>query len=111
SSCQFFWIMDFSFRYPATIQSWRAFWKPQRSADGARMANILNPALLARAASVVRNGGHITNRSNGEARSLQGTECRFTTGTRAGNLNFKRAHAMLLRLAGAILSGDLRRKR
>jgi hypothetical protein len=35
SSCQFFWIMLASFRYPATIQSWRVNGKPRRSAHRA----------------------------------------------------------------------------
>jgi hypothetical protein len=26
SSCQFFWIIGISFRFPATIQSWPAIW-------------------------------------------------------------------------------------
>jgi hypothetical protein len=27
NSCQFFWIIIWSFQCPATIQSWRAIWK------------------------------------------------------------------------------------
>src|SRR5690606_3147042 len=110
SSCQFFWIMDFSFRYPATIQSWRAFWKPQRSVEALVRQIVLDPALLARAASVMRDGGHITDGGNGEARRLQGAKGGFTTRTRTGNFDLKRPHAMLLRLASAILSSNLGRE-
>src|SRR5690606_6078826 len=66
-----------------------------------------DPALLARAASIVRNGSHVANGCNGEACRLQGTQSRFTARAGAGDLNLERAHAMLLRLAGAILSCNL----
>jgi hypothetical protein len=35
SSCQFFWIMLPSFRFPTTIQSWWAIWKIAKAPDGA----------------------------------------------------------------------------
>src|SRR6202795_4127162 len=61
-----------------------------------------NPPALARTAAIVRDRRHVADRCDGEARSLQRTERRFAARTGTGNFNFKRAHAVLLRLLGDV---------
>src|SRR5690606_37619053 len=64
-------------------------------------------ALLARAATVVRNRRHVADRSDHEAGGLQSAQGGFTTGTGAADFDFKRLHAVFLGLLGAVLGSDL----
>src|SRR6202000_2978683 len=64
---------------------------------------------LARTATIVRDRRHVTDRGDGEARSLQRAKRRFTARTGASNFNLQRAHAVFLRLLGDVFRGNLRR--
>src|SRR5208337_1481758 len=68
-------------------------------------------AALARTAAVMRDGGHVADRSHGEARRLDRAQRGFASRAGAGNLDLERAHAMLGRLAHGVFGGDLRRER
>src|SRR6267142_644699 len=67
-----------------------------------------NPPALARPAAIVRDRGHVADRGDGEARSLQRAKRRFAARTRAGDFNLQRAHAVFLRLLGDVFGRDLR---
>ncbi len=73
--------------------------------------DVLYAPPLARTASVVRDRGHIADRGDGEAGRLQRAQRRFTPGAGPCDFDFERAHAVLLRLLGRVLGGDLRRIR
>src|SRR5262249_46963228 len=63
---------------------------------------------LTRAAAIVGNRGHVTDRGDGETGGLQGTRCLFPARPRALHLDFKGPHPMLLRFFRRVLGGDLR---
>ena len=75
------------------------------------VARVSDAAALARAATVMGNGGHIANRSDLKANSLQSTQSRFTARTRAAHHNVQHFHPVFTRLAARIFSGNLRRVR
>src|SRR5262249_45290587 len=66
---------------------------------------------FARPAAVMWNGRHVTDRRDHETGRLQRAQRRLAARTGARNLDLERAHAVLLRLLGRILTGDLRRIR
>gem|GEM_PF-2431446 len=67
----------------------------------------LDPALLARTATVVRDRRNIADRRDHKAGSLKGAQRRFTARARSANLDFEGAHAVFLSLLGAIFGSDL----
>src|ERR1700733_14722973 len=116
SSCQFFWIVTV-FTHAASYQDdwrWRSRISPRltkyKTIAGRIAARGLasNAPALARTATIVRDRGHIADRGDGEARSLQRTKRRFTARTRACTFNLQRAHAVFLRLLGDVFRRDLR---
>src|SRR5581483_3269149 len=90
-------------------------WGPNRAAaNGSHVPSTgcpLDAPPLARAATVVRDRRYVTDRRDREAGRLQRTQRRFAAGAGARDFDFERAHAVLLRLLGGVLGGDLRRVR
>src|SRR5450432_3376215 len=119
SSCQFFWIVTVSPMGQSICH--RNHWR-WRSRDQSRVICVLktsrgselpahrksNPPALARTAAIVRDRGHVADRGDGEARSLQRAQRRFTARTGACHFDFQRAHAVFLRLLGNVFRRDLR---
>src|SRR4051794_17544135 len=62
---------------------------------------------LARAASVMRDRGHVTDRGDGEAAGLQRAKSGLTAGAGTRNLDLEGAHAVLGSLAARVLGSDL----
>src|SRR5467141_2224161 len=56
----------------------------------------------------VRDRRHVTDRCDGEARSLQRTKRRFAARTRTSNFHLQRTHTVFLRLLGDVFRRDLR---
>ena len=69
-----------------------------------------DPPAFGRAAAIMRDRRHIADRGDGEAGGLQGAQRRLAPRAGAAHIHVERAHAVLLRLAGAVLGGDLRRE-
>src|SRR5918994_6581129 len=67
----------------------------------------LDPAPLARPATVVGNRGHVTDRGDREADALQRAERRFATRAGPANLHFQGLHAVLHGFAAGLLGSDL----
>src|ERR1051325_5981978 len=115
SSCQFFWIVTsspFSLARAVPAQSHSARGKIQRrrTADAGPPDAICSDApALARPAAVVRDRRHVADRSDHEAGRLQRAQRRFAARAGSRDLELERAHAVLLRLLGGVLGGDLRR--
>jgi hypothetical protein len=61
-----------------------------------------------RAAAIVRDRSHISNRGNAEAGGLKSAHRRFATRTRPAGFHFQHAHAVLLRLPSHSLRSHLR---
>src|SRR6185437_13504180 len=76
-----------------------------------KRAKTSDAAALAGTAAVVRDRRHVADRSDVEAGRLDGAQRRFAPGTGAGNLNLKRAQAVLAGLAHGVLGRHLRRER
>src|SRR4051812_47618037 len=68
----------------------------------------LDPAPLGRPATVVRLRGDIGNRTDLEAGGLQRPDCRLAARARALDEHVDLLDAVLLRLAGGVLGGQLR---
>src|SRR5215217_561568 len=111
SSCQFFWITT----TPHEVRLEGRFWTSplNRNARGWRPTRriTLDAATLARAAAIVRDRRHVTDRGDGEAGRLQGAQSGLTAGAGTRHLDLEGTHAVLGSLAGRIFSGDLRRIR
>src|SRR5580704_6102922 len=115
SSCQFFWIVTVSPR--GQLNCHLALWAAdqpaacakQKTREAARppARQRSNPPTLARTAAIVRDRRHVTDRGDGEARSLQRAQRRLAARTGASHFHFQRAHAVFLRLLGNILRRDL----
>src|SRR5207248_5519213 len=119
SSCQFFWIVTLS---PIALRGAVGARTPLRSVGsklGSRSSGgrccisfigrrSLYAPPLARAAAIVRNRGHVADRGDGEAGSLQRAQRRFPARARARHLDFKGSHPMLLCLFRRVFGGDLR---
>src|SRR3954470_191113 len=111
SSCQFFWITviiishgcGISPAHPAPLSGINSI----RRRANARRNETLDAAALARPAAIVRDRGHVTDRRNREARSLQCAQYRLAARAGSCDLDLERAHAVLLRLLRGILRCDL----
>src|SRR5262245_13927493 len=121
SSCQFFWIVTvFTHTGRPICASNRRRWRsrniprrtiPKNHRETERPPRDFyksNAPALARTATIVRDRGHVADRGDGEARSLQRTKRRFAARTGAGHFHFQRAHAVFLRLLGDVFGGNLR---
>src|SRR6201999_2888833 len=114
NSCQFFWITSSPFQrrgHDGLAQTPPAVWGKISGSSGRapRPRNATSHATtLPRPTTVVRNGGHVADGSNGETGRLQRAQRRLAARTRARHLDLERAHAVLLRLLGGILGRDLR---
>src|SRR5215211_3950183 len=120
NSCQFFWIVTVFTHTGQSIcasNHWR--WKSRispranskdhrRRLEAAGDTSKSNAPALARTATIMRDRGYVTDRGDGEARSLQRTKRRLAARTGAGNFNFQRAHAVFLRLLGNVFGRNLR---
>src|SRR4051794_17282789 len=82
--------------------------KSSRTDAPPAVEKTLHPPALARTAAIVRDRGHVADRGDGEARSLQRAERRFAARTGTGDFNLQRAHAVFLRLLGDVFGRDLR---
>src|SRR5262249_43022696 len=69
------------------------------------------PATLARPATIVRDRRYIADRRHREARGLQRTQRRLAARAGTRDLDLEGAHAVLHRLLGGVLRGDLRGER
>src|ERR1051326_8142885 len=115
SSCQFFWIVTLS---PMALRGAIASRAPLRSvrprSSGGRCSicsivpDVLYAPPLAGGAAVMRDWRHAADRRDGEAGGLQRAQRRFAARAGTRDLDFERAHAVLLRLLGGVLGGDLR---
>src|SRR5262249_30722325 len=117
SSCQFFWIVTsitirLARAVPALSHSARGKIQRRRTA-GCRPAggNRSDPAALARPATVVWDRRHVADRRDHETGRLERAQRRLATRAGSRDLDLERAHAVLLRLLGDVLAGDLRRVR
>src|SRR4051812_39526729 len=116
SSCQFFWITVIMPSQPVAGFS-RASRSAQRdrfntaASANARRNETLDAPALARPAAIVRDRRHVTDRRHGEPRSLQRTQRGLAARAGSCDLDFERAHAVLLRLLRGILRRNLRGER
>src|SRR5215471_21235147 len=101
SSCQFFWIVTVSpSGQPACHLALEIADQSAREFQTVRMRGSLprerssDPPPLARTATIVRDRRHVSDRSDGEARSLQRAERRLAARTGTRDLDFQRAHAV-----------------
>ena len=86
-------------------------WGRAKMHDPKAFRNVLDAAALWWAAAVVRHWRNITNRRDVETSSSQSAQCAFTTGAWTLHLDFKRFHAVVLRLFGHIFRSHLSRVR
>src|SRR3954470_24338861 len=70
-----------------------------------------DPPALRRTAAVVRHRGHVLDLPDLEAGGLQGADRGLAAGAGTLHEDVDLLHAVLLRLAGAVLGGHLRRER
>src|SRR5215470_2889848 len=99
SSCQFFWITL------SAMASAASFGRGPHSAPWGILRRRRTPVrppdersnapALARAAAVVRDRGHVTDRSDGETGGLERAQRRLAAGPGTCDLDFERAHAVL----------------
>src|SRR6201996_9836462 len=75
------------------------------------MSSYLDPATLGRAAAVVRLGGDVRDRADLQAGGLQRPDRGLAARTRALHEHVDLLDAVLLRLAGSVLGGQLRGER
>src|SRR5581483_6633187 len=61
--------------------------------------------------TIVRDRRYVADRRHREARGLQGAQRRLASRTRTGDLDLEGAHAVLHRLLGSVLGGNLRGER
>ena len=75
---------------------------------GPKVVKSSDPATFRRAAAIMCNRCHVTDRGDVEPDSRQSAQRTFATGTGALHFDFERAHAVFLRLAARIFGGHLR---
>src|SRR4029077_286689 len=114
SSCQFFWITSSPFQRRGLVAPSAPHPPRGENLGGSTNAGKnpreekSHPTTFTRPAPVVRDRGDVADRSNRKTGGLQRTQRRLPARPGARNLNFKRAHAVLLRLLGGIFSSNLR---
>src|SRR5688500_113496 len=73
-------------------------------------ASLLNSTPLWRAATVVRNGGHVFDVRDLQSTGIQRADSRFASGPRTHHANLDMFQTMLLRRGAGLLRRDLRSK-
>src|SRR5918994_2730938 len=95
SSCQFFWITTTPLEVRLEGKAFGPALETGTRVGGPTRRITLDAATLARAAAIVRDRSHVTDRGDSEPGRLQGAQSGLTAGAGTRHLDLEGAHAVL----------------